>query len=69
VLQIEVDLLLSPVIAESGGEGGPRARGSRVRVGGAGVNEMAITRVWLARRDPDSGAFTCVAPPNGEKGA
>lgn len=70
VLQIEADLLVSPIRPASpeseGSTAKPRAKGSRVRIGGLGVNEMAITRVWLARRDPESGVFTFLEPPNGQ---
>jgi hypothetical protein len=65
VLQIELDLLISPLQGEDG-EAPQRGEGRRVRM--AEVNEMAITRVFLARRDRATGQFLNVAPPNGEKG-
>ena len=66
VLQIEVDMLVAPVLGAEQGEPPQRGEGVRVRV--AEVNEMAITRVFLARRDRATGRFLTVAPPNGEKG-
>ena len=38
------------------------ARGCDVRIGGGGVNEEAVTRVWMARRDARGAFLSCDAP-------
>lgn len=38
------------------------SRGCDVRIGGGGVNEEAVTRVWMARRDARGAFLSCDAP-------
>jgi hypothetical protein len=73
VLQLETDLLTGQLLAvpssdvTRGPEDGPLLH-SMYRVLGPGINEEAISRVWLAKRD-SSGAFLTCDPPTGTHGA
>jgi len=74
VLQIEVDLLTSEVAPDELDEDSDAPppedwplHARRVRIMGPGVNEEAITRIWLARRDA-VGTFLCCDAPTGRKG-
>jgi hypothetical protein len=59
VLQIELDLLTSPVVSSDS---------NMLLIDGA-VNAASITRIWLAkrqvRRDGSLGEFVSVRPPTG----
>ena len=70
VLQLEVDLLTGSLLPSGGPsddtrgpEDGPLSH-SMYRVLGPGVNEEAISRVWLAKRD-SGGTFLTCDPPTG----
>ena len=69
VLQLEIDLLTGRVLPSSDDTNGPgngQLGHSMYRVLGPGINEEAISRVWLAKRD-SSGSFLTCDPPTGAR--